>query len=205
MSCTAAWWGSNGNALHWAAARGHVELVKVLLEAGMKPTIGEDRTGPRSGKRPQRTRQRRGRATAGTQRWSSCWFGHRRTEGPPLLQLPKGRTNSRVKTGHLKKFIFRGENSFGFISPDANDEDVFVHLDTIRKAASTGSRSGFPAPGHGSFTSRSRAARARGRLKLPMRRMEVVPSRGYSQHEQMWAEDAWEEHDEYSDSSDEYY
>ena len=159
--------GSNGSALHLAAARGHEPLVRVLLEAGMRRShLVRDSI------------ERRGRNACTAEVWAQK-RGYKsivellRSHGvaqagrPVRLAIPTGRPlrgAGHVQFGTLVRFeVSRG---FGFIRPDLDSDggsdesddddygyggrqrrrsdDIFVHLDVLRAAAR--GRRGYPQP-----------------------------------------------------------
>jgi len=155
----------NGNVLHVAAARGHTELVKVLLKAGLKPDVrafdvhGTEPEGifdhyggaiffcangavncSRGGCTPLLYAQNRGHA-----RVASLLADALRQQRPQLLDL----SCPHIQVGIL--CFYHVARDYGFLQPDAGTTErskgIFVHGSTLRQSTSVVSHDRFPVPG----------------------------------------------------------
>ena len=119
--------GSDGSALHLAAARGHLSLVRVLLEVGMNRTRLADRA--RNGSAAQR------RAPGKTPAERARLRGHTRVvellnqrvvqpNRPVRLAIPTGRPGRGLGAAQFGTLVrFEVGRGFGFIEPDLDSED----------------------------------------------------------------------------------
>ena len=163
--------GSNGSALHLAAARGHEALVQVLLMAGMHRSHVVRDVIDRKDRRGASTAEVWARKHGHTGVVALLSRSAAQPGRPVRLALPTSRPSSRATPGQVQLGTlvrFEAGRGFGFIEPDIDsegdsaedsyddcddygadyerrDEHVFVHLSVLR-AAARGSR-GFPQPG----------------------------------------------------------